>query len=62
MLTNKQKELFKLLEIDIARESEMRKHHKLVRQLGAAPEFTRWLEKCLQAKWRSEHKRIYVGD
>lgn len=65
MLTTKQANLFKLLDIAPEREAEMRNHHKLVIQLGASKDFTRWLEKCLQAKWRRENERsrpMYVGD
>lgn len=62
MLTAKQKSLFKLLDIAEDREAEMRRHHKLVRQLGASADFTTWLNKCLQARWRQENTRIYVGD
>lgn len=62
MLTSKQKGLFKLLDIAEEREAEIRKHHKMVKQLGAAQDFTTWLTKCLHAKWRQENTRVYVGD
>lgn len=62
MLTSKQKDLFKLLEIDEGREAEIRKLHKFIKQFGAAQDFTTWLTKCLHAKWRQENTRVYVGD
>jgi hypothetical protein len=63
MLTQKQQDLFKLLEIPLEREDEIRKHHKFLRGtiLKVKP-FTGWLEDCLKAKWRKENERIYVGD
>jgi len=64
MMTSKQASLFKLLEIAPEREVEMRKHHKLMTQLGAKHAFTAWLEDCLKAKWRRENERgrVYLGD
>lgn len=65
MLTEKQKNLFKLLEIPEEREKDIREHFKLVKEMGRSKDFTYWLETCLKAKWRreNEHSRpIYVGD
>lgn len=65
MLTKKQAELFKLLDISETEENEkaLRQHYKMVRQFGRVKKpFTGWLEDCLRAKWRRENKRVYVGD
>lgn len=65
MLTQKQQGLFKLLEIPVEREDELRKHHKWMRTnltMSKIKPFTGWLEDCLKAKWRKENERIYLGD
>ena len=62
MLTQKQTDLFKLLEIAPEREAEIRKHYTLLRSIGVKKPFTGWLEDCLKAKWRAQHERIYLGD
>lgn len=62
MPTEKQKSLFTLLEIPHDREPDIRQYHKLNKQIGAPHSFTIWLEKCLQAKWRKENKRTYLGE
>jgi hypothetical protein len=65
MLTKKQKNLFKLLEIPEDQEKDIRRYHKLVKETGRFKDFTYWLHVCLKAKWQREHERsrpLYVGD
>ncbi len=63
MLTKKQAELFRLIEVDPEHEPDMREYHKVIRRMGIVNStFTEWLEDCLNTKWRNENKHTYVGD
>jgi hypothetical protein len=65
MLTQRQINLFKALGHAIESETQIRKTHKeLVSKYQVSKSFTRWLEKCLEFKWREERRltSIYLGD
>lgn len=72
MLSQKQGDLFKLLEIPPEREAEVRANHKdslamiyFTRKNPTPKSFTTYLEHRLKAKWRAENERgkpVYVGD
>jgi hypothetical protein len=63
MLTQKQKSLFVNLGVTEEQEAEIRARHKVAVQLGAPKDFTTWLTKALQYKWRNDQMtQIYVGD
>jgi hypothetical protein len=65
MLTPHQKELFRMLGIDPAREKDIRTFHKELIPFGAVKDFTRWLTKRLHKKWQEQHRRLagpYLGD
>jgi hypothetical protein len=66
MLTEKQKRLFVLLDYDVNSEDALRERHKmLVTEFGAVKDFTRWLQKILEHRWREDRRRNstpYLGD
>jgi len=66
MLTKRQEELFRLLELDTALEQTVRDTHKYMIQVGLAPkDFTRYLTKWLHRSWARERKKAtapYLGD
>lgn len=68
MLTAKQKDLFKLLELTDQDEKHIRALFKTCKDLGLTPKwctFTEYLQRGLKAKWQRDNERsrpIYVGD
>lgn len=72
MLSPKQVSLFKLLEIPVDAEKQVRKNHKdslamiyFTRKNPTPKSFTTYLEHRLKNKWRMENERgryVYVGD
>ena len=72
MLSPKQVELFKLLEIPAEAEKQVRKNHKdslamiyFTRKNPTPKSFTTYLEHRLKYKWRQENERgrpVYVED
>jgi hypothetical protein len=68
MLTAKQKDLFKLLELTDKDEKHVRALFKTCKDGDLTPKwfsFTDYLQRGLTAKWQREHERsrpVYVGD
>jgi hypothetical protein len=72
MLSQKQRDLFKLLGIPLEQEKQARANHKdslamiyFTRKNPTPKSFTTYLEQRLKAKWRAEIERgkpIYLGD
>jgi hypothetical protein len=66
MLTKRQQELFKQLDLEIAAEREIRDTHKQMVQEGrAVKDFTRYLTKWLHRRWSQERNKAtapYLGD
>ena len=72
MLSPKQVTLFKMLEIPVDAEKQVRKNHKdslamiyFTRKNPTPKSFTTYLEHRLKNKWRMENERgrpVYVGD
>jgi len=66
MLSKRQEELFRLLELDPALERAVRDTHKQMIQQGYAPkDFTRHLTKWLHRRWARERRMSttpYLGD
>lgn len=66
MLTERQRGLFKELELDQSKEKEVRAIHKeLIAEYGEVKDFTRYLVKRLHRQWareRSKNTTPYLGD
>jgi hypothetical protein len=68
MLTAKQKDLFKLLELTDQDEKRVRDLYRLSKDGDMSPRwftFTDYLQRCLQSKWKLDNERsrpVYVGD
>jgi hypothetical protein len=72
MLSPKQVTLFKMLDIPVDREKQVRANHKdslamiyFTRKNPTPKSFTTYLEHRLRNKWRAENERgkpVYVGD
>lgn len=72
MLSPKQVSLFKMLDIPVEREKQIRANHKdslamiyFTRKNPTPKSFTTYLEHRLKSKWRAENERgrpVYVGD
>jgi hypothetical protein len=72
MLSEKQVGLFKMLDIPVDAEKQVRKNHKdslamiyFTRKNPTPKSFTTYLEHRLKNKWRAENERgkpVYLGD
>lgn len=66
MLNERQIGLFKLLDLDLSREKEVRESYRKLKKEGyTSGDFTRFLTKRVHAKWAKERRESsspYLGD